>query len=761
MNRVRLEIAGIVQGVGFRPFVHRLARECGVTGWARNTRAGVEVELEGEPGALGRFEQMLKASPPPLARLESVRAERLEGLVGYEAFSIRPSDAGDGATLAAPDTALCPDCLRELKTPTDRRYRYPFINCTNCGPRFTILKDLPYDRAQTAMSDFPMCPDCGGEYGEIDSRRYHAQPNCCSACGPQVFFLSEKGVRQTEDPFASAQRALAEGKILAVKGIGGIHLACDARNAAAVQRLRRRKGRAEKPLAVLCRDLSAAKRLCGVTEEERALLLSASRPIVLLEKHRAADWPALSQNNRLGVMLPYTPLHVLLLDGAFRGPEAVVMTSANLPGCPVMIDNEEALEGLGGIADGFLLHNRPILHRCDDSLVMAWRGEPYFLRRSRGWVPQPVTLSGDVTGVVAFGAEQKASFAVGRGCYAFPSQHIGDLKSAETLRHYRGAMDTYLRLFRVEPTLLVCDLHPDYASTREARGWGRNTPVLPVQHHWAHMAACMADNGLQGPAFGIIWDGTGLGTDDTIWGGEFLVGDFASVTRVGSIRPIRLPGGDAAVWEIGRIGLSLLRDAALPTDAAPVPAEKRAALEAMLANNIACPPASSVGRLFDGVYALLSGESRVSYEGQGAVLLESWVRPDTPARRYPLAWEYRDTLRCFDMRPLIRAIWADWEAGIPKASIARGFMDALCHMAVHQCQACNAAHLPVVLSGGVFLNRYLLNALTRLLEEAGFSSYTHHHVSSGDEGLCLGQIAIGGMRRKEYVPCNSPEGPLG
>ena len=753
-RRVRVEISGIVQGVGFRPFLHRLAAREQLTGWARNTPAGVELELEGDGAAIERFVQTVRTAPPPLAVVEDLTVQPLAGRGGYGGFAIRPSTAGAAATLAAPDLAPCPACLEELAAPADRRYRYPFLNCTDCGPRFSILRALPYDRANTSMAGFPLCPACAAEYADIRSRRYHAQPNCCPACGPRAFFLDAAGRERPGDPVALAQRALAAGQIVAVKGTGGIHLACDALDPAAVTRLRRRKHREEKPLAVLCRDLDTARRLCRLSPEEAALLQSPRRPILLLEK-RAPGGPGdpvwLSENRRLGILLPYTPLHVLLADGTFGGPAALVLTSANRPGCPVLTDNAGALEALQGVADGWLLHDRPIVNRCDDSLAAVWRGREYFYRRSRGYAPQPLTMpDARADGVLAFGAEQKAGFAAGRGRHVFLSQHIGDLKNAETLDHYRAALDAQTRLFGLAPRALACDLHPDYASTREAQALAARSglPLLQVQHHWAHMAACMADNRLEGPAFGIVWDGAGLGTDGSIWGGEFLRGGYGGFARVGSIRPIPLAGGDAAVRQIGRIGLALALEAGAPpaVRAALLPRLPRAAaLEAMLQKGVHCPRASSVGRLFDGVYALLTGRIDAGYDGQAPALLEALAAPGAPGRDYPLAWQQENGLRRFDFRPLVAALCADRAAGRPAADLARGFLDALCRMARDQCRVLNAEGLPVVLSGGVFLNQYLLHGVTRLLEADGFPVYTHRRVSPSDEGLALGQLAIAAM----------------
>lgn len=791
VRRIHLEIQGTVQGVGFRPFLHRLAEKYGLGGWARNTSGGVEVEAEGSPLSLQGFLDELENSPPPLACIEKVSAITMDSPAHYVGFSIRESLATPDATLISPDLSLCPDCAQELADPSNRRYRYPFLNCTNCGPRYTIVRNLPYDRAATSMAAFSMCEECRQEYGDIRNRRYHAQPDCCAVCGPRVFFLNAAAARSAKDegaggvldeiphhnassenedmdPFQVVQQLLADGGIAAIKGIGGIHLACDAENDSAVLRLRQRKKRPSKPLALMCRSMEEVRRICNVSQQEAALLESPRRPIVLLRKRDRDAFSAVSTGPRLGVMLPYTPLHVLLLDGKFGGPSVVVMTSANRSGCPVLIQNREAVQILDGIADGFLLHNRPIQNRCDDSVVAEWEGEAYFFRRSRGYAPQPLSLVQDVSGICAFGAEQKASFALGRGTHLFLSPHIGDLKNLETLDHYRETLSVYRRLFRIRPEILACDLHPDYFSTREAEELARSLhlPLVRIQHHWAHMASCMADNGLEGPVFGILWDGTGLGTDGTIWGGEFFKGGFEEFTRVGSIRPLRLAGGDRAVQEIGRIAQVLLLDAGLPSDTAPLSEEKRRAIQAVLDTGIACPEASSIGRLFDGVCSLLLQKSQVSYEGEGAALLEGLSPQETPQMQslteepgeYPVTFYQDGNIRRFDTRPLIRAICSDRACRVSPGEIARRFMTALCRMALDQCVALNPDHLPVVLSGGVFQNRFLLSGVSQLLRQAGFSVFFHKRVSTGDEGLCLGQAAIACMQRRiKNVPCHSDE----
>lgn len=813
ISRVRIYIEGIVQGVGFRPFLHRLAEQHHILGWVRNTSSGLEGCLEGTSSSLDGFIHELRTSPPPMALIEEVKVipepcpdGNLEGdpdeqpggasdgqfkvdlneqSERFSEFTIRKSQIDPGSTLISPDIAICPECARELALPSDRRYRYPFINCTNCGPRYTIIESLPYDRDRTVMNEFEMCDDCRNEYHDIHDRRYHAQPDCCPVCGPQVFFVPDPAAENHwgtahahndlcgENAFRLSQELLKNGGILAVKGIGGIHLACNAEDPAAVKRLRERKHRAEKPLAVMCRSLETVRRICRLSASEEALLTSPAHPIVLLSKKERKSFPELSFSARLGIMLPYTPLHMLLLDGTYGGPDAVVMTSGNIPGCPVITENEEALRALAPTADGFLLHDRRIRNRCDDSLVAEWKGHAYFYRRSRGYVPRPVTLkgerSGDTDGIFAFGAEQKASFALGKGSRVFLSPYIGDLKNAETLAHYRGALETYRRLFRLKPSLYVCDLHPDYLSSLEASDASRKDalPLLKVQHHWAHMASCMADNRLDCPCFGIVWDGTGLGTDGTIWGGEFLEGDLNGFSRKGSIRPVLLPGGDKAVREIGRIALSLVLDAAGSARTARVPLseEKCRSLEILLSAGTA-PSASSIGRLFDGVCALILGRAEADHEGEGAALVEALSPEETSDTltvsleelSYPVRFYIRDGLRIFDTRPVITGILDDLEQGTDAGQIALRFMSTLCCMALDQCLALNPERKPVVLSGGVFQNRFLLSGITGLLEKNGFDMYTHRQVSTNDEGISLGQLAIAQKKRSmNHVFSNANE----
>ncbi len=839
ISRVRIYIEGIVQGVGFRPFLHRLAEQHHILGWVRNTSSGLEGCLEGTSSSLDGFIHELRTSPPPMALIEEVKVipepcpdGKLEGDPNeqpgwasdgqfkvdlnehserFSEFTIRESQIDPGSTLISPDIAICPECARELALPSDRRYRYPFINCTNCGPRYTIIESLPYDRDRTVMNEFEMCDDCRNEYHDIHDRRYHAQPDCCPVCGPQVFFAPgsetenpcdtayDRNALSGENAFRLSQELLKNGGILAVKGIGGVHLACNAEDPSAVRRLRARKHRAEKPLAVMCRSLETVRRICRLSASEEALLTSPAHPIILLSKKDQGSFPELSFSSRLGIMLPYTPLHMLLLDGTYGGPDAVVMTSGNVPGCPVITENEEALRALAHTADGFLLHDRRIQNRCDDSLIAEWKGHAYFYRRSRGYVPRPITLKGEkpveADGIFAFGAEQKASFALGKGSRVFLSPYIGDLKNAETLTHYRSALEIYCRLFRLRPSLYVCDLHPDYLSSLEASDASRKDalPLLKVQHHWAHMASCMADNRLDCPCFGIIWDGTGLGTDGTIWGGEFLEGDLNGFSRKGSIRPVLLPGGDKAVREIGRIALSLVLDAAgsarqtrtfpdressARISAGVSPAASRKALARVPLSEEKCrslkillsagtaPSASSIGRLFDGVCALILGRAETDYDGEGAALVEA-LSPEETADTltvspeelsYPVRFYIRDELRIFDTRPVTAGILEDLDQGTAAGQIALHFMSTLCCMALDQCLSLNPERKPVVLSGGVFQNRFLLSGITGLLEKNGFTVYTHRQVSTNDEGISLGQLAIAQKKRSmNHVFSNANE----
>ena len=737
MERLSLKIRGIVQGVGFRPFIHKLVGSYGLRGYIKNTSSGVELELEGERAELERFVRDVPEKAPKLAVIESVEPEYSEELVGFTGFEIRQSKReASRNTLISPDICICDDCLRELFTPTDRRCRYPFINCTNCGPRFTIIKDVPYDRIKTSMGAFPMCPDCDREYHDIEDRRYHAQPDCCPVCGPRVFFLDRDGREIPGDAIETARRAVKAGEIIAVKGLGGMHLACRADDAGITMELRRRKQRDEKPFAVMCRDAAAVRRICELDADEERVLTGFRRPIVLLKKRGGAELGHVSENGYVGVMLPYTPLHYLLFGNDI---DMLIMTSANLSDTPIMYKNNEALEKLRGIADGFLLHDRDIQTRCDDSLCWVLDGREYLARRSRGYVPFPVKLEDSRTRILACGAEQKASFCLSKEDYIFPSQHIGDLKNYETLENYEAQIAHFERLFDIAPRAVACDLHPDYMSTEYAERLAKRDgiPLIRVQHHHAHMAACMADNRLTGEAIGLVWDGTGYGTDGTSWGAECLAGGYSGFERLGSIRPIPLIGGDRAVKESFRVAYALLSAAGCGADGI----ESADALRAQLEAGLNCPLSSGMGRLFDGIAAIIGIKERCSYEGQGAVLLEAAAERGIDAR-YTVTLE-GEPLR-FDWREMIREIVRDKSLGVPAGVVAAKFMNTLIDVGTAQCRYARekTGLTHIVLSGGSFQNMYIMRRLPARLRGEGFEVYHHSRVSANDEGLSLGQLMI-------------------
>ncbi len=736
MTAMRIEVKGIVQGVGFRPFVHRLVEKWGFTGWVRNTSDGAELELCGARGALLHFIEELKHNAPPLALIESVDFSEVKP-GNYAGFEIIASEAHERMeTLVSPDVGICADCRRELLDPHDRRYRYPFINCTNCGPRFTIIKSVPYDRASTSMSAFPMCPDCEREFGDIRDRRYHAQPDCCPKCGPRCFYLDAGGREIPGDAVETARRELKAGKIVCVKGLGGMHLAC-LPEPDIVSELRRRKRRDEKPFAVMCRDTACARALCRVTDGEAAALEGFRKPIVLLEKLEPGALAHLSENGSLGVMLPYTPLHVLLLGDDI---DCLVMTSANISETPIISGNAEALEALRGIADGFLLHDRDIQTKCDDSLIRIYAGRDYPLRRSRGYVPYPVAVPVKRR-LLACGAEQKASFCLSKPGHSFPSQHMGDLKNLETLTNWEEQIEHFAKLFDIVPEAIACDMHPDYLSTAyaEERAEREGIPLLRVQHHHAHMAACMADNSLEGGCLGLVWDGTGYGSDGAIWGGELLAGGYKGFRRAGSMRPIPLAGGDAAIDEIWRVGAAMLSGAGCGTELFSRETGYETVLR-MLATGTNSPLSSGMGRLFDGVCAILGIRRRASYEGQGAVLLEA-AADTRETGEYPFSFYDAQGVLTLDWRDMIRALVSD---GAGAGVRAARFMNTLISAAAEQLRRVSreTGLGRVVLSGGVFQNMYIMNRLPGRLRRMGLEAYTHSRVSCSDEGLSLGQLMI-------------------
>lgn len=711
-ERRRLRVTGIVQGVGFRPFVHRLAARHAIAGFVLNNGAGVVIEAEGDTPALDAFAASLVSDAPPLARVEAVAVEAVAPR-GDRGFAVAPSEHGAAAALIPPDVATCDECLRELFDPADRRHRYPFVNCTQCGPRFTIVRATPYDRPNTTMAEFPMCADCRREYEDPSDRRFHAEPIACPACGPRLSM-----------PLDEAVAVLASGAVLAVKGLGGWHLACDAGDEEAVARLRARKHREEKPFAVMA---AAPERLAHVSPEEAELLRSPERPVVLLRRRTDGPLaPSVAPGTPwLGVMLPYTPLHHLLVSGAGR---PLVMTSGNRSDEPIATDDDEARARLDGIADAFLGHDRPIHRRCEDSVVRA--GFP--IRRSRGYAPAPLRMPVPAARpLVAGGAELKSTFAVARGAEVFMSPHLGDLDNELAYRAFRADIELYLEMLGVHPEAIACDLHPDYLASKWARE--QDADLIEVQHHHAHAAACLAEHGRDGPALALVFDGTGYGTDGTLWGGELLRCDLTSFERVAHLEPVPLPGGEAAIREPWRMAAAYLEAAGRP-----VPWERWCEVRQSLRIN--APPSSGMGRLFDAVAAVLGVRERVTYEGQAAIELEQ-LAAHVDAK--PYACGIAGGRICG--ADLVSATQADLAAGRPTAEIAAAFHEGVAAAAAAACEQAGEPRI-VVLSGGTFQNLRLLGSTERRLRELGFSVLTHRDTPPNDAGISYGQAVIAAAR---------------
>ena len=744
----QVDINGIVQGVGFRPFIYQLAADHGLCGQVSNTAGGVRIHIEGTPKRIDAFLSAITLKSPPLAQIVDIRVADAPNQ-SCKAFRIVKSTAGEArATLISPDVCVCEDCRRELFDPADRRYQYPFINCTNCGPRYTIINDIPYDRPKTAMHTFTMCPECQAEYDDPTNRRFHAQPNACSVCGPSVTLHDHGGGPVSEDdPVGRTAELLKAGHIVAVKGLGGFHLAVDATNDNAVERLRRRKHREEKPLAVMSPDLETIRRYAVVTPEEAAMLNSIQRPIVLLVKKRPEKlaFSVAPRNQYYGVMLPYTPLHYLLLSYGFTG---LVMTSGNLSEEPIAIDNEEAFRRLADIADYFLVHDRDIILRSDDSIVRSAVGLLRPIRRSRGYVPVPVFLKDALPSVLACGAEQKNTVCLTRQRQAFISQHIGDLENVASEDFFRLTIEHLERILDIRPEAIACDLHPDYLSTRWARR-RKDLPVIPVQHHHAHVAACMAEHQLQGPVIGLALDGTGLGSDGTIWGGEVLMADYKAFSRIGHLDPIPMPGGAAAIREPWRMALSYLHhslgedfwQSGLPV-LARMDRTRAEVIVNMCANRINAPMTSSLGRLFDGVAALLGLRSTVAYEGQAAMELEMMAE-DRDEAGYPFTWGGNAT-RVIDIKPIIAGVVEDIVRGVPAFVVSIKFHNTLAQGFADLCQdIAKTQHINrVALGGGCFQNRLFLERLTAKLCRRNLTVFIPRLAPVNDGGISLGQAVI-------------------
>ncbi|MFZ3200985.1 MAG: carbamoyltransferase HypF [Candidatus Acidiferrales bacterium] len=750
--RRRIDVSGIVQGVGFRPYVYRLAKARALAGNVRNTSAGVTIELEGPDESVEKFVAELSEHAPPLAHILDVHQSELP-CAGEREFSIVESGRTERArAFISPDVAVCDDCLRELFDPSNRRHLYPFINCTNCGPRFTIVRNIPYDRPYTSMAEFEMCPACQREYDDPRDRRFHAQPIACWECGPRLELLDGNGERiACEDPIAETANRLRCGQIAAIKGLGGFHLAVDATNSAAVELLRSRKHRFEKPLAVMVPHLSAAQRLCVVDSAAALALESPERPIVLLRKRQPEEiaGQVAPSHRELGLFLPYTPIHHLLFrTGHFR---ALVMTSGNLSEEPIAISNDEAVERLKGIADCFLVHNRDILWRCDDSVVRLARTGVRQVRRSRGYVPVPIVLGRAAPPILAVGGELKNTICLTNGREAFLSQHIGDLENLETYRFFENVIEHLERILEINPKIIACDLHPDYLSTKWAlRQQGRE--LVRVQHHHAHIASCMAENHLDDAVIGFALDGTGFGTDGHIWGGEVLVATYADFTRAAHFDYVPMPGGAKAIEQPWRMAAAYLAHhfgrEFLNLSVPFVRGRDKRQLEAllhMMERGVNCPRTSSCGRLFDAVAALTGVREEVSYEGQAAIELEMILANSLDGGdSYPFDLRRAEDGWIIETRPLFDAMVEDLKRRIASPEISarfhRGLVEVFARLAG---QLRSETHLDrVCLSGGTFQNSFLLENLQARLESAGFYVFTHSEVPSGDGGLSLGQAMV-------------------
>jgi hydrogenase maturation protein HypF len=758
IQRIRYLFTGIVQGVGFRPFIYRLARRHVLVGWVRNDSAGVYAEVEGIPSHIADFICDVTKTSPPMAEVHVAQTWELPPR-GEPGFAILGSERSPARKAAiTPDIATCDNCLAEMKNVADRRHHYPFINCTNCGPRLTIIRDIPYDRQRTSMACFPLCPDCQQEFDDPANRRFHAQPNACPTCGPVLRLLDRQGQEITSGgaPWQEAVRLLQEGAIVAIKGLGGFHLAVAADNDHAVQTLRLRKHRPEKPLAVMLPDIEAARRYAHINTEEERLLVSPQRPIVLLRQRPGNDLahsiaPGM---DTVGIMLPYTPLHHLLFADGFL--TALVLTSANRSDEPICLANREAIQRLHSIADYFLVHNRDILVRCDDSIAAVYAGEAMLLRRSRGLTPKPLPLATSFPPVLALGAQMKGQICLLRHDEAVISPHIGDLETPLARDFLRENIDLLENITECHPDIIACDLHPDYYSSQAASRMTANT-IIPVQHHHAHIVSCMAENQVTDPVLGLAMDGTGLGTDGRIWGGEFLLTDMLSFQRLGHFRYFLLPGGDQAIRQPWRTAAALLfsafgaawqdparRLSLLPMDF-PAPA-----LHQMIERRVNCPETSSLGRLFDGVAAILGLRGRVSFEGQAAMELEASAGKGKGVN-LPYEITKEGTVFILDCRPMIRALVDHVFLGASLADQAASFhqtiIAAITDMAGKIASETNIRRL--ALSGGCFQNRILLEGCLASLSKAGFTALRHRRVPTNDGGIALGQAVIAGSRMKK------------
>lgn len=764
-RRIFITVEGIVQGVGFRPFVYNLALSMGLKGWVNNNSQGVFIDLEGEEENLSSFLHELRFNPPPLARIEKINTES-KPLANFSSFDIKESEQQEKKiTLISPDIATCKDCIADIKDPENRRYLYPFTNCTNCGPRFSIIKTIPYDRDKTTMSKFEMCPSCNSEYANPLDRRFHAQPNACDSCGPHLYLTDKFGKlllpadntnveaaytnaealasnKISEEILNLTRKKLKEGAIFAIKGLTGFHLVCDAENETAVRLLRERKQRPHKPFAVMMDSMNTIKKFCEVNNWEENLLTGIRKPIVLLKKREDYKLPqsiAPGQDS-LGVMLPYTPLHEILFSGDIR---ILIMTSANIHGLPLEFKNEEAIHHLGHIVDYFLMHDRDIHIPVDDSVAKVLLDKERLIRRARGYAPEPMNFKG-VRPILACGSNMKNTFCIAKEDFLFLSQHNGDLENIETFEHYKRNIDHFKSIFSFEPEYVAADMHPDYFSTRYALDTG--LPIIHVQHHHAHIVGCMAENSVKHKVIGLSFDGTGYGTDGKVWGGEFLICDFKHFQRAGHLAYIKMHGGEKSILEPWRMAVSYLYesqalDMAIIRQMYGTEAET---VIKMLEKNINCIETSSMGRLFDAVSSILGICNKVSFEGQASMELEAVIEDSSTEDFYPYIIEDKTEDIILNPSPIIRGLMEDRLKNIPISTISRRFHNSIIRASVDTCKIIrNSTTISeVALSGGVFQNSYLLkNMVTSLIRE-NFTVYTHSTIPSNDGGVSIGQIII-------------------
>jgi hydrogenase maturation protein HypF len=757
--RNHITINGIVQGVGFRPFIHKVADDYKLKGWICNSTEGVELEIEGEEDDVKNIAKILQKKHPPLAMIKEIKVKKMP-LIGFKDFRIVKSYTNNSSpvTLIPPDISICDECIKELNNPSDRRYCYPFINCTNCGPRFTIIKDIPYDRDKTTMREFLMCHKCSAEYSDITNRRYHAQPNACHTCGPEVILYQGEKRIITDNPFEEVQRRLKTGQIGAIKGLGGFHLTCDAMNDSAVSRLREIKLREQKPFAVMVKDIDSIKKFCHLSKGALKILNSRERPILLLKKKTKGY---LSENiapgnNYIGVMLAYTPLHYLLFQ---KSNFVLVMTSANFRDEPIIYQNQEAFDKLVEKVDFLLVHNRPIYNRCDDSVIKYSFNRAIFIRRARGYAPYPIILSKKARQIFAAGPEDKNTVCFTRDEYAFPSQHLGDLKNQENYEAYQEAIDRIINVFQFNPELIACDLHPDYLSTvfAEKMSQEKGLPLLKVQHHQAHIASCMAENNLNEKVIGVVFDGSGLGEDGTIWGGEFLISDIKSYKRVGHLKYKPMPGGELAIHQPWRMAYSYLYsyfgEEALNLKLPFIRRNESNNLKLlmqMIDKKINSPSTSSCGRLFDAIASLIGLRDEVDFEGQAAIELESIcklrykenyayniIKKSESASEYIVNTEY-----------MFKQVINDLEKNVDIKKIATQFHNTVAEIILSMCVTIREQYgiNKVVLSGGVFQNSFLLNQTIKRMNKKNFVIFLHKKMPPNDACISLGQAVIANAR---------------